>query len=226
MDAHLTPSPLIKILIVDDHALLRNGLSAILKSHNPEWELHEAEDGVKAIVKAQEVNPDIILLDHHMPKLDGVKAANIIGKDRPESKIIMVSMDMSQETVIEMINAGVAGIVSKNSYEHELLQAIDKVQNGKRHLSESASQVVTSSIIEKKKSKKHSRNTKSKLLTDREMEILRLIVKGSSTPTIGQILAISTRTVSNHKASIFRKCRVKSTVELVRFAIRMKMISS
>ena len=114
----------VSILIVDDHALIRKGIMAILKNYNPNWELHEAEDGVKAILKAQEINPDIILLDYLMPRLDGVKAANIIRKARPESKIIMVSMDMSPEIIIEMIDADVAGIVSKHLGDDELLQAV------------------------------------------------------------------------------------------------------
>jgi DNA-binding NarL/FixJ family response regulator len=214
----------VRILIVDDHALIRKGIMAILKNYNPNWELHEAEDGVKAILKAQEINPDIILLDYLMPRLDGVKAANIIRKVRPESKIIMVSMDMSPEIIIEMIDADVAGIVSKNLGDDELLQAIDTVQNGKRHLSEPASQIITKNLIEKKRKKRYQKYTKNKLLTDRETEILKYIVKGASSPTIARNLSLSVRTVSNHKGNIFRKFKVKSTIELVRYVIRMKIV--
>jgi DNA-binding NarL/FixJ family response regulator len=214
----------VSILIVDDHALIRKGIMAILKNYNPNWELHEAEDGVKAILKAQEINPDIILLDYLMPRLDGVKAANIIRKARPESKIIMVSMDMSPEIIIEMIDADVAGIVSKHLGDDELLQAIDTVQNGKRHLSEPASLIITKDFLEKKKNKRRSKNNKNKLLTERETEILKYTVKGASSPTIARILSISVRTVSNHKASMFRKFKVKSTIELVRYAERMKIV--
>ena len=219
------PSLSIKILVVDDHALIRSGIIALLKKYSPGWEFYEAEDGVRAIAKAQEVNPDIILLDYHMPKLDGVKAANIIKEARPESKIIMVSMDMSPEIIIEMIGAGVSKIVSKNSNENELLQAIDKMKNGKRHLSETASEILTQDLLEYKKRKRYSRNTKNNLLTDREMEILNYVVKGATSPTIGRILSISTRTVTNHKSTIFRKCKVKSTIELVRFAIKTGMVN-
>jgi DNA-binding NarL/FixJ family response regulator len=167
MDDYAKPLKPVKILIVDDHALIRKGIMAILKNYASSWELLEAEDGVKAILKAQEANPDIILLDYHMPKLDGVKAATIIKKASPESKIIIVSMDMNPEMIIEMIHAGVAGIVSKQSSDDELILAIDTVKNGKRHLSEHVSEIVTQDILDKKKRIRKYRHTKNKLQTDR-----------------------------------------------------------
>ena len=224
MNKPINLSQPVRILIVDDHALISKGIMAILKNYNPNWELHEADDGVKAILKAQEINPDIILLDYLMPRLDGVKAANIIRKARPESKNIKLSMEMSPEIIIEMIDADVAGIVSKHLGDDELLQAIVTVQNGKRHLSEPASLIITKDLLEKKKNNRYPKNTKNKLLTDREAEILKYIVKGASSPTIARILSLSVRTVSNHKASMFRKFKVKSTIELVRYAIRMKLV--
>ncbi len=224
MDDYARPLKPVKILIVDDHALIRKGIMAILKNYDSSWELLEAEDGVKAILKAQEVNPDIILLDYHMPKLDGAKAATIIKKDSPESKIIIVSMDMNPEMIIEMIHAGVVGIVSKQSSDDELILAIDTVKNGKRHLSEHASAIITQDILDKKKRNRKYRHTKNKLLTDRETEILKYIMNGISCPTIAKALFISSRTASNHKASIFRKLKVHSTSELIRFAIKMKIV--
>jgi len=93
----------IKILIVDDHVFIRKGIMAVLQNHDSSWELYEAEDGVRAVVVAEEIDPDIILLDYHMPKMDGVKAANILKKASPHSRIIVVSMDSSPEMIIEMI---------------------------------------------------------------------------------------------------------------------------
>jgi two-component system, NarL family, response regulator NreC len=224
MNGYKNPSKSAKILVVDDHALIRKGIMALLKNHNSDWDLHEAEDGVKAILKAEEIDPDIILLDYHMPKLDGAKAANIIMKALPRTKIIIVTMDVSPEMVIEIIHAGVAGIVSKQSPEDELILAIDTVKNGKRHLSMHASEIVSQNFLTKKKRNRKYRHTRNKLLTDRETEILKYIVKGLSCPAIAKVLSISQRTVSNHKASMFRKCQVKSTIELVRFAIKTKTV--
>ena len=224
MDNYMKPLKPVKILIVDDHALIRKGIMAILKNYDSSWEMLEAEDGVQAIIKAQEIHPDIILLDYHMPKLDGAKAATIIKKASPESKIIIVSMDMNPEMVIEMIHAGVAGIVSKQSTDDELILAIDTVNNGKRHLSEHASEIITQDILAKQKRIRKYRHTKSKLLTDRESEILKYLLNGISCPTIAKALFISSRTASNHKASIFRKFKVHSTSDLIRVAIKMKIV--
>lgn len=219
------PKKPIKILIVDDHALIRRGIKSILEHHDPSWDLYEAEDGVNAIKKAQQLNPDIILLDYHLPRLNGGKAAAIIKKASPLSHIIMVSMDLSPEMVIEMIHAGVSGIVSKQSHENELLQAIDNVQNGKQHLSSQVKDLVKEDILEKKKSPRNSRHTRHVILTDRELDILLYIVKGLSSNEIAKELTISSRTVSNHKDNMFRKCKVKSTAELTRFALKSKIVS-
>ena len=215
----------VKILIVDDHALIRKGMIALLKNHNSSWELHEAEDGVRAIVKAEEIDPDIILLDYHMPKLDGAKAATIIMKASPQTKIIIVSMDVNPEMIIDIIHAGVVGIVSKHSTEDELILAIDAVKNGKRHLSVDASEIVGQNFFEKKKKTRRHRHIKSQLLTDREMEVLKYVMKGLSPATIAKVLSLSERTVSNHKANMFRKCKVKSTTELIRFATEVKVFA-
>jgi two-component system, NarL family, response regulator NreC len=224
MNEYLKPLKPVKILVVDDHALIRKGIMALLKNHDSSWDLYEAEDGVKAILKAEEIDPDIILLDYHMPKMDGAKAATIIMKASPQTKIIIVSMDVSPEMIIEIIHAGVVGIVSKQSTEDELILAIDAVKNGKRHLSVHASEIVSQNILDKKKKSRQYRHTRSQLLTDRETEILKYLVKGFSCPAIAKTLSISSRTVSNHKASMFRKCNVNSTIGLVQYAAKIKII--
>lgn len=224
MKDYSKPSKPVKILIVDDHALIRKGIMALLKNHDASFDLHEAEDGVRAILKAEEIDPEIILLDYHMPKLNGAQAATIIKKALPRTKIIIVSMDVSPEMIIEIIHAGVAGIVSKQSSEDELISAIDTVKNGKRHLSVHASEILSQNFLDKKKRIRQNRHSRNKLFTDRETEILKYIVKGFSCQTIAKAFSISTRTVSNHKASMFRKCKVHSTLELVQFAIKTKIV--
>ena len=215
----------IKILVVDDHALTRRGIMALLADYYPGWIIEEAEDGVKAIVKAGQLKPDIILLDYHMPKLNGVKAATFIRKASPESRIILVSMEMNPNVMIDTINAGIVGIISKNDYDNELFLAIDSVKNGKNHIPERVTKIFEQDILEKlKKTRKH-RHRKNKLLTDREVEIFQYVVKGLPTAAIAHILSISQRTVDNHKASIFRKCKVSNTPDLIRFALNKKMLN-
>lgn len=195
---------------------------SLLKDHDPTWQLEEAEDGVVAIMKAGRLQPEIILLDYHMPKLNGIKAATFIKKASPDSRLILVSMEMSPEVMIETIHAGISGIVSKHSNENELILAIDHVANGKNHYPETVSEMVAMDDKEKQKQVKQSRHTKSKLLTDREDEVFRQIIKGLTASSIARTLFISVRTVNNHKTNIFRKCKVRSTPELIRYAFKMK----
>jgi DNA-binding NarL/FixJ family response regulator len=215
----------VKILLVDDHQLLRQGLLAILKNHNSKWELHEAENGIQAILKADEVEPDIILMDYLMPKLDGIRATTVIKKSLPDVKIIMVSMDMSPEVIIQTIQAGVLGIVSKNSSEKELLNAIDMVKNGKQHLSGFVSDIATEQGFNRRNKKGKPAPARINFLTKREKEVLKQLLKGLSTKTIADEMAISARTVDNHKANIFRKCHIHSTNELMRFALKANIVS-
>src|ERR1035437_7909128 len=123
-----------RILLADDHSLLRKGLASILKHHNSEWEWFEAIDGEDAIKKAGLLRPDLILMDHIMPVLDGVQATIEIRRKFPEIKIIMVSMDVTEEVIIQAMVAGVKGFIPKDSPESELLAAIHEVLRGKYHL--------------------------------------------------------------------------------------------
>jgi DNA-binding NarL/FixJ family response regulator len=214
----------VTILVVDDHALIRKGIIAILKSHDSRWVLSEAENGVQAILKANEIKPDIILMDNIMPKLDGVKAASVIHKNHPNTKIIMVSMDMSPEFIISSINAGVMGILPKDSSDKEMITAIDSVKNGKHHLTGHVSEIATQHIIDKKKRRKRTPGSTKGSLTNKEMVILKLLFKGLSSSDIGSHLSISPRTVDNHKANIFKKCHVHSVSELIRFALKAKLV--
>ena len=214
----------IKILVVDDHALTRRGIMAILKGYNSDWYLDEAEDGVKAVIKASQLKPDIILLDYHMPRLNGAKAATLIRKASPGSKIILVSMEMSPNVMIDSVNAGVVGIVSKNDYDNELIEAIDDVKNGKNHIPKRVSEIIEQDSNENQTKTRKFKHTKNRLLTDREEEVFRHIVKGTPPASISHFLSISIRTVYNHKASILRKCKVSNTPDLIRFALETKML--
>lgn len=215
----------IKILVVDDHALYRRGIMALLKDFYPDYQIDEAEDGVKGIIKARELKPEIILLDYHMPKLNGVKAATLIRKASKTSKIIAVSMEMNPDVMIEMINIGVVGIISKNDYDTELKMAIEHVKSGERHIPEKVSQIISQKVTQDKDSEKKKRHNLNELLSDREMEVFHLVVQGYSIERIAESLAISERTVSNHKASIYKKCKVKNNSGLIRYAIKTKMIN-
>ncbi len=211
-----------KILIADDHALIRRGISALLRNHDREIEIFEAENGIQAIIKAGQILPDIILMDHHMPKLDGVKAAEAIRKDFPSVKMILVSMDMSEEVISNALEAGMSGIVPKDSSENELMNAIRDVSNGKVHLHTSILNIAKN----KKNRKKGLTAFHGKILTTREMEILQLIMQGNTSVKISKILGISERTVEHHRHSIMKKSHTQTVAELIKFAIKHNFSSN
>jgi two-component system, NarL family, response regulator NreC len=214
-----------KILIVEDQALIRKGISALVKSNYPTWEIHEAANGIQAVTKANKVRPDLILMDYRMPGMDGLRAAEIITTNLPDAKIIMVSAEENSEFMFDALDAHVAGIVAKTASDEELLHAINQVKNGQSYLNNMVSDKVLQHFYEKKKKKIKSKHLQTSLLTDRELEILNLLAKGNSAALIATKLFISKRTVEAHKANIMKKCQVGSTPDLIRFAISKKLIT-
>jgi len=214
----------VKILVADDHALIRKGVKAILTNHDPEWEVFEAENGIQAILKAGEIKPDIILMDYMMPKLDGIHASIAIRKDLPDAKIIMVSMDMSDEVIINMINAGVMGIVPKESPADELLTAIEEVNEGKHHMKGRIVELADQQTLDRKMNRKRPKTYQNTIFSTREKEILTSLVQGLSAQKIANQLSISKRTVETHKANIFKKSNSHSTASLIRYAITNRII--
>jgi two-component system, NarL family, response regulator NreC len=214
----------VKILVADDHALIRKGVISILTNHDPEWEVFEAENGIQAILKAGEIKPDIILMDYLMPKLDGVNASLAIRKDTPGAKIIMVTMDMSEERIISMINAGVMGIVPKDSPADELLNAIEEVNEGKHHMKGKIVDLAYQQTLHRNPDRKRPKTYKNNIFSAREKEILASLVQGLSAQKIATKYSISKRTVETHKANIFKKSRSHSTASLIRYAITNRII--
>ena len=205
-----------RILLADDHSLLRKGLASILKHHNSEWELFEATDGEDAIKKAGLLRPDLILMDHIMPVLDGVQATIEIRRKFPEIKIIMVSMDVTEEVIIQAMVAGVKGFIPKDSPEPELLAAIHEVLRGKYHL--------TGRILEiaqrQSEIRKHPPNTPDRIFSRRETDVLRLVVEGLTSIEIAEKLNISKRTVDHHRSNLLAKSGTNTQAALIRFALK------
>jgi DNA-binding NarL/FixJ family response regulator len=214
----------VKILVADDHALIRKGIISILTNHDPEWEVFEAENGIQAILKAGEIRPDVILMDYMMPKLDGVSASIAIRKDLPGSKIILVSMDMSEELIINMINAGVMGIVPKDSPADELFTAIEEVNEGKHHMTGKIVELADQHALDQNNKRKKPKSYFNTIFSQREKEILAFIVQGLSAQKIATKLFITRRTVETHKANIFKKSNTHSTAALIRYAITNKIV--
>ena len=213
-----------KILIVDDHVLIRKGFKALLNSYNPTWEVYEAINGIQALIKAPKIRPDIVLMDFCMPKLDGLKTASQMIRDYPGIKIIMISGFISSGNIQPMLDSGIMGIVPKSAGTDELLEAIFHVVKGKRHIRVESSMIVEMEPKPPGKRRVKREKRKPTLLTPREMEVMQLLVKGVHPETILNQLAISQRTLNSHKASIFKKCNIHSTAELVRYAYKNSLI--
>jgi len=209
-----------KILIVDDHALIRKGLKALLLSCNPMWEIYEAINGIQAIIQAPKILPDIVLMDYSMPKLNGRKAARQLINDIPAIKVIMISGFISSDNIRLLLQTGIMGIVSKSAGTEEILEAIHHVMNGKHHLTIDTSINIPDEEVVPKKQNKAIANSNQVLMTKRELEVLQLLVTGNSTEIISERLAISLRTVYVHKANIFKKCNTHSTAELLRYVYK------
>ena len=210
----------IKIIIVDDHEILRDGIKALLILANDIEVIGEASNGNELFSLLKFLKPDIILLDIIMPGQSGIEIAEKMNIEYPDIKIIILSSNIDEESVFNSINAGVSGYLSKNINKIELIEAIRQVNAGKEYYSD----MIPLVIIKKYKSFIKD-NTKQKqeiiiTLSDREKEIVRWITEGLSYKEIGEKLFISSRTVESHKNNMLEKLELKTTVDLIKYAIK------
>jgi len=216
---------MITLLIVDDHFIVRQGMKSILTAVHPDWKIVEAENGVQAILVASRVNPDLILMDYIMPKLDGIKAASVIKHDLPETKIILITMSDQEDLIPAAINAGIDLILSKNASCDKILESITELTKGISKVRTKNQEKPSSGKNKKiKTGKRPDRHTSSLLLTDRELEVVEFMMKGYPSKRISDHLGISKRTVEGHKLTIMKKCNLHSTSDLIRFFISNKIL--
>jgi len=215
----------IKVLLVDDHQIVRDGIFALLiKEHDIEI-VGEASNGDELFEKLQFIKPDIIILDISLPKMSGIEIAGILTKDYPQIRIIVFSSYTDEETIFKSIRAGAKGFLPKDSMREDLVEAIKKVNQGFEYLSDKIPNTILMDYIKKSGNQEEKfNNSKLSSLTKREREILKLIADGMSYKEIGNELFISVRTVETHKNNILQKLELKSTIDLVKFAIKNDLI--
>jgi NarL family two-component system response regulator LiaR len=208
-------NPKIRIMLVDDHAVVRSGLSAFLIAH-PDLELvGEAENGEQAVVRARLLSPDVILMDLMMPVMDGVAATQAIKEQNPNIQIIVLTSFQEDELVQNALRAGAVGYLMKNVTARELASAIRSAREGKMILAPEAAQALV----------RASRETQeSEILTERERDVLALMVEGLNNAEIGERLVISLSTVKYHVSNILLKLGVDNRVAAVSIAIQKKLI--
>lgn len=204
----------IRLLLVDDHTVLRSGLRLLLDSNQDMTVVGEAESGEEAIEKVKEINPDIVLLDISMPGMGGIQALKKI-KQISGAKVLMLTMHADEEYLKEGLQAGASGYVLKQAADSELIGAIREVFNGRIYLDSGMAQNLLKTIYHPVNNKNQINST----LTDREREVLKLIALGYTNKEIGEILVVSVKTVESHKTKIMEKIKCKKRSEMVRYAI-------
>jgi DNA-binding NarL/FixJ family response regulator len=224
------PSPVatgdpIRVLIVDDHALFRRGLEMVLEEQGDIEVVGEGSDGNEAVEKAGDLLPDVVLMDIRMPRRGGIEACTAIKSAVPSAKIVMLTISDEEEDLFEAIKAGASGYLLKEISIDEVPQAVRAVQGGQSLISPSmASKLITEFAALAKRSAERQQQVPAPKLTDREMEVLRLVAKGLGNREIARELFISENTVKNHVRNILEKLQLHSRMEAVVYAVREKLL--
>jgi DNA-binding NarL/FixJ family response regulator len=215
----------IRVLIVDDHALFRRGLEMVLAGEDGIEVVGEGSDGHEAIEKAGEMLPDIVLMDIRMPRRSGIEACAAIKEAVPSAKIVMLTISDEEEDLFEAIKAGATGYLLKEIAIDEVPQAVRAVHGGQSLISPSmASKLITEFAALSKRSEERQQQVPAPKLTEREMEVLRLVARGLGNREIAKELFISENTVKNHIRNILEKLQLHSRMEAVVYAVREKLL--
>ena len=207
---------IIKVMLVDDHPMVQDGLSACLSFYDDIAIVGNCDDGIAVLETAKQCQPDVILMDISMPKLNGLEATEIITESLESAKVLIFSMHESAEFVTNAVQAGASGYILKDTNSEEVYQAIKSIAQGKSYFSSSIAKM----LIDNPPAQANSR------LTAREQMILSYIAKGHSSKEIAQILDISFRTVEAHRRNIKSKLNLDSLAELVCYAVNQGLIAS
>ena len=207
-----------RVLIADDHGIVRSGLRLLLERQPDIEVIGEAADGAEARDTAIRERPDLAILDVRMPKLTGLQATREIKRQAPEVAVLILSMHDDERYLFEALRAGASGYVLKTQADADLVEAIGAVQRGEPFLTPAAQQTLIKDVLER------GRDEADEDLTPREQEIVKLVAEAHTTRQIAEILHLSEKTVENHRGNAMRKLGMRDRVELVRYAIRRGLI--
>jgi DNA-binding NarL/FixJ family response regulator len=213
----------IRILIADDHGIVRTGLRLQLERNEAFEVIGEAADGRQAVRMAQELTPDVVIMDIAMPSLNGIQAAAEIVKSQPQTGIVMLSMHSDETYITRTLAAGAKGYLLKDNAEVDLYRAVQVVAQGKPFFSPA----IANTLLEDYMHQMQQRGLHDSydLLTDREKEILQLLAEGKSNKDVAVMLNLSTNTVETHRTRIMQKLDLHSAAEIVLYAVRKRIIS-
>ena len=213
-----------RIVIAEDHTILREGLRSLLSSNPCFHVAGEAEDGRDAIRCVKDLSPDLVLMDLSMPKMSGLDAIRELKKQDPDTKILVLTVHRTEEYIMAALEAGADGYVLKDATQSELLMALKNVLAGKRYLSPGISEKVIEGYLEGRKSQKVRSSWDT--LTQREKEILKLIAEGHRNREVADYLCISLKTVEKHRTNLMKKLDLHNTAALTAYAIEKGLVTN
>lgn len=211
-----------RLLLADDHALVRRGMRALVEAHPPFEVVAEAADGPEAIALCEQHRPDVAVLDVAMPRLSGIDVAARVRKLDPPPGIVMLSMHADESYVLRSLQAGAQAYLLKDATDEDLIPAIRAVAAGRRYFSEGIASLLAEEFVAKLQQK--GLTDSYELLTDREKEVLLLIAQGRSNKEVAVALDVGVSTVETHRANLMQKLSLHSTAEIVLYAVRKRLI--
>ena len=213
-----------RILVADDHEVVRRGLCALLQAQ-PDWEIcGEANDGREALDKAQKLKPDAVILDIGMPSLNGLEATRQILKLNPQTKVLILTLHDSDQVVREVLNAGARGFLLKSDAARELVAAVEALRRDKTYFTSKVATMVLEGYLKNGTPGAAPAPPSRSRLTPREREIVQLLAEGKSTKEVAVALGLSVKTAETHRSNIMRKLELHSVSDLVLYAVRNNIV--
>jgi len=213
----------LRILVADDHEIVRRGLVSLLKSH-AQWDVcAEAEDGRQAVQKAKELRPDVVILDIGMPNLNGLEAARQILRDHPQCRVLILTITDADEIVRAVLAAGARGFVLKSDAARDLVAAVEALQSNKTFFTSRVADMVLGGYLGRGQAATNGK-VALPILTPREREIVQLLAEGKSTKEVAVALGLSVKTAETHRSNIMRKLQLHSVSDLVLYAVRNNIV--
>ena len=214
----------VRIVVVDDHAVVRRGVRALLEGQ-PGWEvIAEATTGREAVEVAKRLQPDVVVMDMSLPELNGLDATRQILKESPRTEVLMLTMHHSEELARDVLQAGARGYVLKSDADESLVAAVDTLRQHKPFLTSSVTEFVLDDYLRRTETQDEVASRTA--LTTRERELIQLLAEGNSNKEAASTLGISVKTIEAHRANVMRKLHVRSLSDLVRYAIRNKIVQA
>jgi DNA-binding NarL/FixJ family response regulator len=212
---------MLRLLVADDHDLLRRGLRGLLEEHDGWQVCAEARNGREAVELAAKLQPDIAVVDLSMPEMNGLEATRQILRDAPETEVLIFTMHETEQLVRDVVHAGARGYVLKSDAAAHLVTAVEALAHHRPYFSSRVSDTILAGFLRAGRDPEEGSGT---VLTAREREIVQLLAEGKSNKDVAATLVISIKTVETHRATIMRKLGINSIVELVHYAVRNKLI--